>query len=189
MEKISQSVGDILPSNLQWLSGPLIALGVIIIGYFISKIAQAVISSAINRTGIGRKVKTTGGNIGKSLSKAVFWVLWLIFILTGLGEFPLLSNQLSFLNGMMDNILNYLQPNSIRLFQYSQRCHHEYNLRKYTFSFPKLMDENIMVDIMTKVFIQLIPFIFVGGQSFHIKNVHPKNIQYNTKKNWVGRSQ
>ena len=116
MEKISQSVTDTLPSNLQWLAGPLIAIGVIIIGYFVSKIAQGIVSSAINRTGIGRKVKTTGGNIGKSLSKAVFWVLWLIFILTGLGEFPLLSNQLSFLNGMMDNILNYLPQLAVGAF-------------------------------------------------------------------------
>jgi len=108
MDQMNQSLANFLPEGMQWLVGPLIAAIVIIAGYFISKIAAAVVSGAINRTGIGKKAKTTGGNIGKSLSKAVFWVLWLIFILMGLSQFPLLSNQLGFLNGMMENIFNYL---------------------------------------------------------------------------------
>ena len=104
MDQISQYLG-FLPA---WAVGPVIALLTIVIGYFISKIAAAIIAGGINRTGLGRKAKTTGGNIGKSLSKAVFWVLWLIFILMGLSQFPLLSNQLGFLNGMMENIFSYL---------------------------------------------------------------------------------
>ena len=104
MDQLSQHLG-FLPS---WAVGPVIALLTIVIGYFISKIAAALVAGGINRTGLGRKAKTTGGNIGKSLSKAVFWVLWLIFILMGLSQFPLLSNQLGFLNGMMENIFGYL---------------------------------------------------------------------------------
>ena len=104
MDQLSQHLG-FLPS---WAIGPVIALLTIVIGYFISKIAAALIAGGINRTGLGRKAKTTGGNIGKSLSKAVFWVLWLIFILMGLSQFPLLSNQLGFLSGMMENIFSYL---------------------------------------------------------------------------------
>jgi phage-related holin len=104
MDQISQHLG-FLPS---WAVGPVIALVTIVIGYFISKIAAALVAGGINRTGLGRKAKTTGGNIGKSLSKAVFWVLWLIFILMGLSQFPLLSNQLGFLNGMMENIFSYI---------------------------------------------------------------------------------
>ena len=104
MDQISQHLG-FLPA---WAVGPVIALLTIVIGYFISKIAAAIVAGGINRTGLGRKAKTTGGNIGKSLSKAVFWVLWLIFILMGLSQFPLLSNQLGFLNGMMENIFGYL---------------------------------------------------------------------------------
>jgi len=80
-----------------------------------SKIAAALVAGGFNRTtggfnrtSIGRKAKTTGGNIGKSLAKAVFWVLWLIFILMGLSQFPALSDQLGFLNGMMENIFSYL---------------------------------------------------------------------------------
>jgi len=104
MDQLSQHLG-FLPAGAV---GPVVALLTIIIGYFISKIAAAIVAGAINRTGIGRKAKTTGGNIGKSLSKAVFWVLWLIFILMGLSQFPVLSNQLGFLNGMMDNIFSYI---------------------------------------------------------------------------------
>jgi len=88
--------------------GPIVAALTIIIGWLIAKFAAGIVARIINRTGIGRKAKTTGGNIGKSLSKAVFWVLWLIFILMGLSQFPALSNQLGFLNGMMENIFSYL---------------------------------------------------------------------------------
>ena len=62
------------------LVGPIVAALTIIIGWFIAKFAAAIVAGAINRTGIGRKAKTTGGNIGKSLAKAFFWVIWLIFI-------------------------------------------------------------------------------------------------------------
>lgn len=104
MDQLSQHLG-FLPS---WAVGPVIAAIIIVVGYFISKIAAALVSGAINRTGLGKQAKTTGGNIGKSLSKAVFWVLWLIFILMGLGQFPVLAEQLGFLNGMMDSIFAYL---------------------------------------------------------------------------------
>ena len=104
MDQLSQHL-SFLPAGAV---GPVIAILTIVIGYFISKIAAALVAGGINRTGLGRKARTTGGNIGKSLSKAVFWVLWLIFILMGLSQFPLLSNQLGFLNGMMENIFGYL---------------------------------------------------------------------------------
>ena len=91
-----------------WAIGPAIAAITIIVGYFIAKILAALVAGGINRTGIGQKAKVSGGNIGKSLSKAVFWVLWLIFILLGLSQFPMISDELGFLNGMMDNIFSYL---------------------------------------------------------------------------------
>jgi len=92
----------------EWAVGPLMATLVIIVGYFISKLASMIVSGAINKTPIGQKAKTTGGNIGKSLAKAVFWVLWLVFILMGLSYFPMVSDQLGFLNAMMENIFSYL---------------------------------------------------------------------------------
>lgn len=104
MDQLSQHLG-FLPA---WAIGPVIATLTIVIGYFISKFAAMIVSSAINRTNFGRTAKTTGGNIGKSLSKAVFWVLWLIFILMGLGQFPMVSASLAPIKGMMNNIFDYL---------------------------------------------------------------------------------
>lgn len=104
MDQLSQHLG-FLPA---WAVGPIIALVTIVVGYFISKIAAAIVAGGINRTGIGKKAQTTGGNIGKSLSKAVFWVLWLVFILLGLGQFPMVSESLAPIKGMMSNIFDYL---------------------------------------------------------------------------------
>ena len=104
MEKIEQYMG--------WLPeafvGPVIALLTIVVGYIISKIAAAIVSGAINKTGLGRRAKTTGGNIGKSLSKAVFWVLWLVFILMGLSRFPQLAEPLEGIKGMLNEIFAYV---------------------------------------------------------------------------------
>ena len=104
MDQLSQHLG-FLPA---WAIGPAIAVVTIFIGYVISKIAAALVAGGINRTGLGQKAKSSGGNIGKSFSKAVFWVVWLIFILLGLSQFPMISQELGFLNGMMDNIFGYL---------------------------------------------------------------------------------
>ncbi len=104
MEKIEQYM-SFLPGPFV---GPVLALLTIIVGYIISKIAAAIVSSAINRTGLGRRAKTTGGNIGKSLSKAVFWVLWLVFILMGLSRFPQLAEPLEGIKGMLNDIFAYV---------------------------------------------------------------------------------
>jgi len=92
----------------QWVFDLIIAVAIIIFGYFISKIAGMILSGAINKTGLGRKAKTTGGNIGKSLSKAVFWVLWLFFIMVGLSKFPALAEPLEGIRGMLDDIFAYV---------------------------------------------------------------------------------
>lgn len=105
MDQISETLAGILPA---WAVGPLTAFVTIFIGLIIAKIAAVVVAGAINKTGLGKKAKTTGGNIGKSLSKAVFWVVWLIFILMGLGQFPMIAESLAPIKGMMTNIFGYL---------------------------------------------------------------------------------
>ncbi len=104
MEQIENMMG-FMPS---WAVGPVIALVTIVVGYFIAKIAGMIVSGGINKTGLGRKAMTTGGNIGKSLSKAVFWVLWLFFILMGLSRFPQLAEPLEGIKGMLNDIFGYL---------------------------------------------------------------------------------
>lgn len=107
-----QSIEEFLSGFMpEWLVDPVIAIVTIIVGYFISKIAAAIVSGGINKTGIGRKAQTTGGNIGKSLSKAVFWVLWLVFILIALSGFEKLSGvggPLEPLENMLRNVFDYL---------------------------------------------------------------------------------
>jgi len=112
LNRMTDAVAGFLPDQLGFLAGPLIALLVIVIGYFISKLIAGLVSGAINRTGLGKRAKTTGGNIGKSLSKAVFWVLWLVFILLGLGQFPMVAEQLTPVKGMLNSIFEYV-PNII----------------------------------------------------------------------------
>ena len=106
--QINNALAGVLPESLQFLASPIVAALIILVGWLISKVAASLVSGAINRTGIGKNAKVTGGNIGKSLSKAVFWVLWLVFIIMGLSQFPVLKNELGFLNGMMDTIFNYI---------------------------------------------------------------------------------
>jgi len=62
------------------------------VGIFLSYILRGIVSGAINRTGIGRRAKSTGGNIGKSVGKAFFWLailytLYLSFSRIGMGEY------------------------------------------------------------------------------------------------------
>ncbi len=104
MEQLEKMMG-FMPD---WAVGPVIALVTIVVGYFIAKIAGMIVSGGINKTGLGRKAMTTGGNIGKSLSKAVFWVLWLFFILMGLSRFPQLAEPLEGIKGMLNDIFGYL---------------------------------------------------------------------------------
>ena len=65
---------------------------ILVVGYIISLILRGLVSGAINRTGIGKKAKTTGGNIGKAIGKAVFWLallytLFLALSKAGLGDY------------------------------------------------------------------------------------------------------
>lgn len=70
-----------------------VAAGIIlVVGYIISMVLRGLVSGAINRTGIGKRAKTTGGNIGKSVGKAVFWIallytLFLALSRAGLGDY------------------------------------------------------------------------------------------------------
>ena len=91
-----------------WAVGPVIALITIVIGWFIAKIAAAVIAGVINKTGLGAKAKASGNNLGRSASSAVFWLVWLVFIMMGLAQFPLVADQLGFLNNMMTEIFAYI---------------------------------------------------------------------------------
>jgi len=97
------------------IAQPVTALVIIFVGLVIAWLISKFIAAAINRTGIGRKAKTTGGNIGKSLSKAAFWIIWMMFILSALSGFEALSGDgkpLAALNDMMTKVFGFM-PNVI----------------------------------------------------------------------------
>lgn len=85
MEKIQSYI-----NNVDWTNIGLAAV-IFVVGVFISYLLRGIVSGGINRTGIGRKAKTTGGNIGSSIGKAVFWLailytLYLALSQLGLGD-------------------------------------------------------------------------------------------------------
>ena len=68
MEKIQSYI-----EGVDWANVGMAAV-IFVVGVIISYLLRAIVSGGINRTGIGRKAKTTGGNIGSSIGKAVFLV-------------------------------------------------------------------------------------------------------------------
>ncbi|NNE58820.1 MAG: mechanosensitive ion channel [Hellea sp.] len=107
MDGFIKQIEDMLPD---WAADPVMALGILVAGWLIATLVRGVVAGAINRTGIGKKAKTTGGNIGKSIGKALFWIIILLALLMALGRFEALSGPdgpLSSLNGMMEGILGY----------------------------------------------------------------------------------
>ncbi len=107
MDQMSNSIGSLLPDAMQWAVDPIIALIILVVGWFVAGIVRSIIAGAINRTGIGQQAQSTGGNIGKSIGKAAFWIILLITLLLALSRFEALREPLSPLYGMMDGILGY----------------------------------------------------------------------------------
>ncbi len=84
---------------------------ILIIGYFVSLFLRGIVSGAINRTGIGKKAKTTGGNIGKSVGKAVFWLALLYTLFLALSRAGL-SEYFGPVENLFDSIAEFI-PNLI----------------------------------------------------------------------------
>lgn len=103
MDQLSQHLG-FLPS---WAVGPAVALVTLVIGWIIAWIVRGLVSGAINKTGLGKQAKTTGGNIGKSIGKALYWIILLVAILMALGQFEVLKEPLAPLSAMMTGIMGY----------------------------------------------------------------------------------
>jgi hypothetical protein len=76
---------DQLNAFMADMPGWLAALITIGVGWVVAIIARMVVAGTINRTPLGAKAKTTGGNIGKAIGKAVFWLVLLFFLMLSLG--------------------------------------------------------------------------------------------------------
>ncbi len=91
-----------LPASYQ---GPISAAVILIITIFAAYILRAIIGGAINRTPFGAKAKTTGGNIGKSIGKAVFWLTVLYGLYLALGRLNM-TEQLRPIEDLFRDISN-----------------------------------------------------------------------------------
>jgi len=91
-----------LPAAAQ---GPISAAVILLITWFIAIILRAVIGGGINRTPPCSKAKTTGGNIGKSFGKAVFWLVMLYGLYLALGRLNM-TDQLRPIEDLFREISN-----------------------------------------------------------------------------------
>jgi len=70
-----------------------------------------IVSGGINRTGIGKRAKTTGGNIGSAFGKAVFWLallytLYLALTRLGMGDhFAPIENLFTSITSFLPNLI------------------------------------------------------------------------------------
>jgi len=75
-----------LPETMQ---ASIVALLIIIIGYFLSKILAAIVSSIIPaKPTFNEKIAEDNLPLRTRVVRACFWVSWLIFIVIGLNELP-----------------------------------------------------------------------------------------------------
>jgi len=103
MEKLDNMLAG-LPAGAQ---GPISAAIILLIGIIVAYILRSVIAGAINRTGLGRKAKTTGGNIGASIGKAVFWLAILYALYMALGRLNM-GSQLQPINDLFRDIAAFV---------------------------------------------------------------------------------
>ena len=77
---------------------------ILLLGFIIAFIIKSVVAGGINRTGLGKKAQTSGGNIGNAIGRALFWLVVLYAAYLALGRLGL-SENLGPVNGFFDNIV------------------------------------------------------------------------------------
>ena len=91
-----------------WIGDILTVLVILAIGLAVAFIARAVVSKLINATPFGRRAQTTGGNIGKAVGKAVFWVLVLYTVFIALARLDFAGSALSPVEGLLADIGTFI---------------------------------------------------------------------------------
>lgn len=108
MENHMQAFSGFVAENWQnWLAAAVILL----IGYFIALFVKWGIAAAINKTSFGKRAKTNGGNIGKSMGKAFFWIIILFALYTALSRLGM-SETLAPLQKLLAKVSDFV-PNLI----------------------------------------------------------------------------
>lgn len=78
-----------------------------VIAFLIAMVVRTVISTIINKTKIGSKAKTTGGNLGSALGRAGFWLTLVFFVPPFLG-FLNLGEYTQSIDGLISGITDFL---------------------------------------------------------------------------------
>jgi hypothetical protein len=100
-------VNEFMATMPGWLAAIITAIVAIIVAY----IVKTVITTVVNKTKLGAKAKTTGGNLGSALGRASFWLTLLFFVPPFLG-FLNLGQYAQPIDDMFRNIAVFL-PNII----------------------------------------------------------------------------
>jgi|GEM_PF-499275 len=101
--------GWVASMGLPDIVGTIIAIAIIVaIGLLVAFIVRAIISKLINATPFGRRAQTSGGNIGKALGKAAFWVIILYTLFVALSRLSFADSALAPVGNLLDDIASFL---------------------------------------------------------------------------------
>ncbi len=96
---VQNIINFVQTNGATWLAAAVI----MVIGYIIAMCVRWGVASAINRTGFGAKAKASGGNIGRSLGQAFFWVIILFALYQALSKLGM-GETLAPLNELLNKI-------------------------------------------------------------------------------------
>ena len=91
-----------------WLGTLLTILIILGVGLLIAAIARAVLSKIINATPFGRKAQTSGGNIGKAVGKAAFWLILLYTVFIALSRLTFAGAALGPVESLLSDVGEFI---------------------------------------------------------------------------------
>jgi small-conductance mechanosensitive channel len=106
----TDTINQILSSISSWLPAVLSALLLLVVGWLIASISQALIKNLLSRLGLDRLAERTGiaqgltaigvqNNLSFILGRTVYWLILIFFVLLALGELGLTDVVTTALNG------------------------------------------------------------------------------------------
>jgi len=95
-----------------WL-GTVITIAIIVgIGLIVAMIIRSILARVINATPFGRKAQTSGGNVGKAIGKAAFWLILLYTLFVALSRLSFADSALAPVGTLLEDIAAFI-PNLI----------------------------------------------------------------------------
>lgn len=115
---IGQTLQDGLTEVVAFLPNLIGFLLLLLVGYIVAKVVSAVVSKALQKTGVDDKIKESSSNkyvdaalpgatVSKGVGTVVFWLIFVFFLFSAVGALKVPA-----LTGFMNSVLAYL-PNVI----------------------------------------------------------------------------